>query len=454
MNAFRKSARRMLGVALLFLFSGAASAVTTAGAASSIVLPVAAKTSSFETEVFVFNHNAYVINVDVLYYEANGLAAPGQKTCSVLSLAAGETKSFKLATQCPVLNDNPPQSHFGLLVLRDAGGGSIGGGRTEKLRTFYGYSRVQHVTTLQGFSIEGFPEHVFSGSLATSTGLKRNGASPFPGTPYLYQSNCFVGSLGDPVNYRIRLYNGSGTKIGNDIIGSLAPYQLLRYLDIFTVAGLAVGELDNIRAQFEETNNVNPLAPDDGGRSLIGFCTVQDNRSFGADFRIAKSLDAANATLRKLRCRGTGVLNDANLYDGTACPAVTSPAVHQIPDATKMDRWEMFVHHPDFLKCKILGDPLVVAKLEIRLLAPSGEQVAGGKDQTEFYIETGGRQSAFTNSYGVQTFWTTDIQARSNVTTGFPLGYGLQCNSGSGMHLTGVPREDAREALPWPSPSP
>ena len=103
MNAFRKSARSIVGVALLFLFSGAASAVTTAGASSSIVIPAAAKTSSFETEVFVFNHNNYPINVNVLYYEANGLAAPGQKTCTVLSLAARETKSFSLATQCPVL---------------------------------------------------------------------------------------------------------------------------------------------------------------------------------------------------------------------------------------------------------------------------------------------------------------------------------------------------------------
>ena len=48
-----------------------ASAGRASGRVSSIVLPVAAHTSSFETQVFVRNPNTFSIDVDVLYYEAN-----------------------------------------------------------------------------------------------------------------------------------------------------------------------------------------------------------------------------------------------------------------------------------------------------------------------------------------------------------------------------------------------
>jgi hypothetical protein len=430
MNAFRKSALSMLGVALLCFFSAAASAVTTAGTSSSIVLPVAAKTSSFETEVFVFNRNQYAISVDVLYYEANGLASPGQKTCNLLSLAANETKSFKLADQCPVLNDGA--SHFGLMVLRDHA--------AQKLGTFYGYSRVQHVTTLQGFSIEGFPEHVFSGSTAYSTGLKRNGPSPDPSFPYLYQSNCFVGSVGDPVGYRIRLFDGSGTKIGNDITGSLQPYQLIRYLDIFTVAGIPTGELTNVRVEFDETNTDS----NNGGRSFIGFCTVQDNKSLGADFRVAKSLDSANASLRKLRCRGTGAVNDYGSIDGT-CQPIANPATISIPNGATLHRWSMFVHHPDYIKCTILGAN--DNQLEMRLLDPAGAKVAGDTAVSSFYVETKARQEEIVD--GVQAFWSLDVQAR-NAGQLTALGYGLECRSGSGISLSGQPTDGSRANFSLP----
>ena len=422
MNAFRKSARRVLGVALLFLFSGAASAVTTAGAASSIVLPVAAKTSSFETEVFVFNHNAYAINVDVLYFEANGLTAPGQKTCSVLSLAAGETKSFKLGTQCPALDDGA--SHFGLMVLRDRS--------SEKVNTFYGYSRVQHVSFLQGFSVEGFPEHVFSGSVATSTGLKRNGPPADFGS-YQYTTNCFVGSLADPVDYLIQLYDAAGVKVGNDVTGSLGPYQLVRQFDIFKQAGIPDGQqLENVRATFDETNNASSADEP----AFIGFCTVQDNIRLGADFRVAKSIDAANLTQRKFRCRGT---SDA------ACTVLTSPATYSIPNAATMQRWSMFIHHPDRLKCTIVGPDS--SKLEMRLLAPAAPGVpgvlkAGGNNVSEFYYETGGRQAAFGD--GTQQFWTLDVSAREGIPfLTFPIAYGLRCYSGSGIHLSGAPSDSS-----------
>src|SRR5436190_9726250 len=123
---------RILVAAYLSLLPALASAVATEGASSSIVFPVAATTSSFETVVFVQNINAFAIDVDVLYYEANGIAgsAPGLRACGFLSLPANNTTSFKLAAQCPSLAAG---SHYGLLILRDRA--------AQKINVFYAYSR-------------------------------------------------------------------------------------------------------------------------------------------------------------------------------------------------------------------------------------------------------------------------------------------------------------------------
>ena len=59
-------------------------------------------------------------------------------------------------------------------------------------------------------------------------------------------------------------------------------FQQYRYLDIFWIDGVnaPAGDQSNVRAEFTQTSG--------GSANLIGFCTVQDNTSFGADFRIAK----------------------------------------------------------------------------------------------------------------------------------------------------------------------
>jgi len=409
----------LLAVAFAALPFGAW-AQATGGRASSIVLPVAAHTSSFETQVFVRNPNSFSIDVDVLYYEANELPAHGQVlSCTMLTIAPNSVTSFKLGTQCP----GPPLatgSHYGLLVLRDHA--------AEKIHTFAAFSRVQHVSTNQGFSIEGFPEETFSGRASGVIGLKKLAASAPPTTAQPgYQPNCFIGSLGDAVTVTMDVLNGAdgsllGTLPSPQITVALTPYQLTRILDIYGAVG-GVGDKENIRARFDNTST--PAEP-----AYIAFCTQQDNLSFGADFRIAKSDDEANITKFLPRCRGT---SDA------ACTTLTVPATFSIPNATTKHRFSFFIHHPDYLHCDIVGPR--AANLEMRLLAPSppgvavGPVVAGGDNQSSFYYETGPRD-AVVNSNGFQTFWTMEIGPREGVGAppAFPADYGYRCFSGSGMH--------------------
>src|SRR5690349_2189490 len=234
-----------LVIVACMLVSGPALSQATGGRASSIVFPAVANTSCFATEVFVRNPNTFPIDVDVLYYEANGLPSPGLKACTMLSLLANSVVPFKLGTQCPSLASG---SHFGLLVLRDHA--------AEKTHTFRAYSRVQHVTTNQGFSIEGFPEHTFSGRSSRVIGLKRIAASapPTTGQPG-YSPVCYVGSVGDAVSVTIDVQNGADdTSLGSPSVSpvTLAPYQLVRILDIYGAVG-GVGDKENISVKFDNT---------------------------------------------------------------------------------------------------------------------------------------------------------------------------------------------------------
>jgi hypothetical protein len=404
---------RALAILACLILPAAAWAQATAGRSSSIVIPIAAKTGSFETEVWVRNANSASIDVDVLYYEANGLASPGLVACNFLTIAANSNVSFKLGTQCPSLATG---SHFGLLVLRDRA--------AEKTNAFAAFSRVQHVTTNQGFSIEGFPEHVFSLRGAGIIGLKRKAAAVPPTTAQPgYQANCFVGSLGEPVDYAINLAEGfdSNIPIGSPITGSLGPYQLVRYVDILDAAGAPAGDKENVRVRFNLTS---------GAGAFFGFCTQQDNLSFGADFRIAKTDDEANITKLLLRCRGTS---------DPACATLASPAL-SLPNGTTKHRYSMFIHHPDYVRCDIVGPS--AANLEIQLTAPVpagasvGPVVAGGNNQSHFYYQTGPR-GAVANAGGFQTFWNLEVSAREGTPPTFPVDYGLKCASGSGIHISG-----------------
>jgi len=405
---------RLLVTLLLAVLPSLSFAQATEGASSSIVFPVAATTSSFETEVFVQNINAYAISVDVLYYEANGLASPGLKACGFLSLPANNTTSFKLAAQCPSLATG---SHYGLLILRDRA--------AQKINVFYAYSRVQHVSTKQGFSIEGFPENVFSGREGWVIGLKRAAASvPATQAQPGYTTNCFIGSLGEGFPYEIRVHLGlDGAQVGSTITGVLGPNELVRYLDIFAAAGLPEGDLSNLVVSF---NNTDPAGTEP---AVIGFCTLQDNFSLGADFRVAKSIDAFNLTRRKLRCRG---VSDA------ACTVLSVPATLTIPNAGTKLRFSMFVSSPDYLRCDIVGPK--AAQLEIRLLTPPPlTVVAGGNDLSTLYYATGPRNAVTDGGTGgLQTFWNLEVGAREGTPPAFPADFGLKCQSGSGIHLSGT----------------
>lgn len=255
--------RAWLGLALAA--SGTVQGQTTAGTGTTLVFPVTAQTASYASEITVHNPNASTLAATVAFHEANNSSTPGTKACTPINVPANRSLQFSLGTQCSL----PAGSHFGMLVIGDTA--------PPPGTPFYGYSRVQNPQGI-GFSIEGFPVGSFTNQAAQSIGLRKQAAAP------TFQTNCFVGALEQPVSYDLRLFNGStGAQIGSTVSGSLGANQQIRYLDIFGAGGVNAppGDQLNVRAEFTQTSG--------GSASLIGFCTVQDNTSFGADFRIAKS---------------------------------------------------------------------------------------------------------------------------------------------------------------------
>jgi hypothetical protein len=87
-------------------------AQTTAGSSATIVVPVIAQTSSFSSEVTVYNPNVSSITIDPVFYDAQNTASPGPKACTSLSVGANVSKAFTVAAQCAL----PSGSNFGLVV--------------------------------------------------------------------------------------------------------------------------------------------------------------------------------------------------------------------------------------------------------------------------------------------------------------------------------------------------
>jgi hypothetical protein len=263
--ATRRYAAVAAGMLCAALASGGALGQTAFGAATSLVFPVVASTATFTGHVTLYNPNGADITVHLDYFDANNTAVPGPKTCADVVIPATQSVQFSLGDKCTL----EPGGHFGPLVVSDAAG----------TNAVLGYSRTENAAGA-GFSIEGFPAANFTSAVSHVSGLKTSSVAPG------YQTNCFVASLEGAVTYDLTLVDGStGAQIGNTISGSLNALEEVRYLDVFTAAGAPPGEYANVRADFTRTS---PSA-----LKLVGFCTVQDNASFGADFRIAKDVSLA-----------------------------------------------------------------------------------------------------------------------------------------------------------------
>ena len=366
-------------------FTGTASAQSPNGFASIIHVPIAANTAIYQSTIFVHNPSGTATNVQINYNGATGTANAGTVDCGVHSIAAGRTAEFDLATVCSLAGSN-----FGSLRIWETDPG---------VKPIAVYSRAQALTG-NGFSVEGFPIGNFANDVGASVavGLRRQDAAP------VYQSNCFVSSIGEAVTLDLSLFDGSNVQLGTTQVIAVGANDTTRLLDVFTAVGAPAGDYSNVRAEFRQN------AATVGNPSFSAFCTVQNSTSFDADFRIAKTVSPDDATL--------DYASNVN-KDGLGNKLDIPPASKQV--------FAMYLRHPDFVSCRINGDGRPNA--ELRLLNPQGTVVAGGDDINEFSEYFTGEKS--TVNGGSNGRWTVEVGSRDGLGE-LADKFHVQCTSGNG----------------------
>jgi len=402
---------RLLVITTLVATAGAAHAQSTAASGSVLVVPVVAQTVSYTSEIVVRNPNATTLTLNVKFYEALTSTNPGLHLCTALLVAPNRSNPFTLDAQCSLDASN----HHGMLVLEDSS--------AQQTNFFFAYARAQ-TPGGNGFSVEGFPIGAFSGAPADVIGLKRQAAAP------VYQSNCFVGALGEAVSYQMILRDDTTNAIiGNPVTGSLNPFEMRRYLDIFSASPNGVdapaGDYTNVRANFTVTGG-------GGTAALVSLCTVQESTFFGADFRIGKSTDARNDGQRRVACIGLD-----NCTDTT--PSATGP--EQLTDVSKKDVYSTILNPPDFVRCDLVGPRAADLQMRLRqwgdpltsaVFPSSPPYSSGGTGESFFYVNTGGR-AAFNS--GTASRWFVDVAFRTGGNATTPIDYGITCLAGNGMEI-------------------
>jgi hypothetical protein len=393
------------------------------------VFPIVVDSTSF-TQRFSFRTTPEgVATVSPRYFPASGTSQAVALSCPDFEIPAGGATRDGLRSICPGL---APGSQFGFLVLEQTG---------PSHRSFSGFSRVSNPAGA-GFAVEAFAGHTFTSAFSTATGLRRKAATQ--DSP-AYQTNCFIGLMGEhegpatTSKVQISLLDQAGAALGGALAYDLLPGQLVRVLDVFSAVGAPAGDHDSASMVARQV-----LQPDVERPGIISFCTVQDNTSFGADFRVAKQEYGFLAL-------GMELPNGQGAYDGhvgritlavsTLSPWGASPAdyFNISPGSGQQNSHVIYFRHPDWASCELVNrqtyermDPSM--GLEMRLLAlnegdTAFEVIAGGSGITGWErIYLGDKRE---HMLGMNAPYVLQVEDSSGGNPG-PLQYGLRCRSGSG----------------------
>ncbi|HSQ82496.1 MAG TPA: hypothetical protein VLU54_15410, partial [Casimicrobiaceae bacterium] len=390
------------------------------------------------TTVFVQNTQATPISLNITYnfsHDAEAQIADKSQSCTQLTIAANAVATFDPYVQCNLASAYPTATNiFGMMILDDAA--------SPKVNTFYTYSRTAQPVGAagpnNGFSVEGFPAGNFSSATASAIGLQGSTAAPH------FKSNCFIGALGETVNWQLILRDSAGVPIGSSLSGTLGPYQNTRILNVYATA------LGSLSTTLYDYSNVRATFYNSSGSAMIGYCTVETSDNGSADFRIAKSDDARDVRQSRQACYGMDSC-------GLTTPSVSN-AAYLNSTTSKNIHYAIFAQ-PDFIQCSLVSDSTQhLGDLEIMLRVPGDAQTAlqfvpaapyntspftaGGPGATNFYVYTGDKNAV---NAGQTTRWYIDVSANqssstlaadlaatsSNPVPGIP--YGITCTSGNGI---------------------
>jgi len=382
------------------------------GAGTSLIIPLVSSSPSFTSEIYLSDQSGAGHSVSMKFYEA--VTSPGGQhiwTCSPIPLAAFQTKTVTLAGQCAAAGLSAAVSHHGFVILDDLS--------VNKKQLFTASSR-QFNPKKSGFTIEGYPiGHVGGGdSFSEVSGVKRvTGSLADPFNPPI-QTNCFAATLDDPVTFSISIDVGTHD-VTDPTTDTLGPFQMRRFLDIYSLAGAAPGDYQNTTVTFVKTD------PNQWKNTLIAFCTVQDNIQSGADFRLSKNLNAADPSRFRANCVGL----DSDGF--SSCVTTPLATVHPTIDAAgQKARFLTRIYAPDVVNCALAGTESNVLQMQLSLFPPPRPVVAGGSNASSFTYNTGKRSAI---SGGFTELFLIEVSVRAGTSPAFPIDFGISCFAGNGM---------------------
>jgi hypothetical protein len=402
-------------VPVLLLLAAGASAQTTDGFHASQVFPLVVDNASFAQRFTFRNPNPTPVTISATYYPANGVVPATTLFCPSFVVNAGADRTFtSLRALCPGLDTS---TQFGMLYTVSVG--------TSPAAVYSAYSRVVNPLG-NGFTVEGFAANEFTSATASVAGLRRLAA--VPGVNPELQSNCFVGNLAElapngiapTTTFTVTLYNSAGAKIGSTVAYDLAPGKIARLREVFEVVGAPPGDYDDARAEFFENGPEEP--------GMVAYCTVQDNTSFGADFRIAKQ-EVPDGSV------GFGA-QDGHAQRVTIVneDVLGRPFELSIGSASSSNTHVMAFKHPDWVACRLLdafgAEAAPTYGLEMRLVSANGlDVIAGGSGAVSFSRTYLGDKTD--RNQGANTRYLIQVEANGS-NTGSSRAYSLRCESGSG----------------------
>lgn len=407
---------------------GTANAQSTDGYHSIQVIPVVVDSGSYAQRFTVRNPDTVrALNVAVTYFPGAGTPQPSSLVCSPIVVPAGLSLTIpSLRALCPQLVEG---NNYGYIYLSENSAQNL---------PFAAYSRIANPQGI-GFSVEAFPAHTFTSADSVVTGIRRLAATPL--TP-AFQTNCFIGNLNDispptiPVETIIEysILNESGTEIGRNSL-TLVPGKLTRLLDVFAAANMPAGNYSDATIRFEELGSGEP--------ALMTFCTVQDNTSFAADFRIAKQEQGFSTAYSSVGAQDDHVSRDSMVDSDMIVPGDLQARQFNIPAGAFRNTHAIYFRHPDFVQCEII-EPVSGIRatadygLELRLMDQDGMTVIAGGNNSAGFGEVYLGDKADRND-GANTRYS--IQVESNGQNEFgDRPYMLHCQSGSGHSLGDIVR--------------
>ena len=418
MNTFKKLAIAA-GLCAAGFSSHTVQAQTTDGFHTIQVFPVVVDSASF-TQKFTFrNRNGTTINVSPTYFPGGGSQTLAL-SCPTFTISGDSDRTFNtLRDICPTLAAG---SQFGFLYTYETNSTNM---------PYSGFSRVANPQG-NGFSVEAFAAKEFTSATSTVPGLRREAATA---SNPAFQTNCFIGVMNDysgpattTVPVQVTVYSSANAVLGSTLNLNIVPGTLTRLLDVFNSVGAPAG--NHINARMEVFENLGAGEP-----GIMAFCTVQDNTSFGADFRIAKQ------ELGKSTYSSIGSMDETASRDTTVSAEVAQSGGARsfvIPAGQATNTHVVYFRHPDWVQCEII-DPntnqraLAGYGLEMRLMDQYGTgMIAGGANSTGFGKIYLGDKADRNN--GANTRYAIQVESNgSNEAASRP--YKLHCQSGSGHTL-------------------